>query len=290
MQGVTRQLILAVLFVAPAFFLTLLLGIATQKDRVLRRLPFQELRRRPPGEFLRVKLDGLNEAITEWTLFLIGLPAIVGTIVGLIPGIGNVVLLTFFGFTFFWTAGCTWKVSRLLRERANYRLGFEGERFVAEELNRLLAKGFEVYHDLPFENFNIDHVVVGAPGVFAIETKARRKPVNESGDKEYRVAFDGSCLLWPNGSRESRSIEQAVSNAHTLSEWLSGAIGEQVPVTAILSLPGWMVDRKAPPKPVHVLNPKEIGALCNSIRGSLEENLLKRIRYLLDQKCRMEIE
>jgi hypothetical protein len=41
------------------------------------------------------------------------------------------------------------------------RLGFKGERAVGEELNQLLRQGFHVFHDLPFDSFNIDHVIVG---------------------------------------------------------------------------------------------------------------------------------
>ena len=39
---------------------------------------------------------------------------------------------------------------------------------------------------------------------------------------------------------------------------MSGAVDERVVVTAILTLLGWMVDRKAPYGGVYVLNPKDI--------------------------------
>jgi len=35
-----------------------------------------------------------------------------------------------------------------------------------------MLDGYHVYHDFPAERFNIDHVVVGPAGAFAIETKA----------------------------------------------------------------------------------------------------------------------
>jgi len=60
-------------------------------------------------------------------------------------------------------------------------------------------------------------------------------------------------------------------------------------VTAILTLPGWMVDRKAPPDTVHVLNPKEIVKLCDTKKEILNANLIHRICYQLDQKCKLDI-
>ncbi len=87
-------------------------------------------------------------------------------------------------FSLVGTAIIGFKWLRITRERGDYRLGFDGERFVGEELNRLVAKRFEVYHDVPFDGFNIDHVLVGSPGVFSVETKTRRKPIGEAGNKE----------------------------------------------------------------------------------------------------------
>jgi hypothetical protein len=137
-------------------------------------------------------------------------------------------------------------------ERENYRLGFDGERFVGEELSRLIAHGYEVYHDVPFDGFNIDHVLVGPGGVFSVETKTRRKPVSESQGKEYHVQFDGSCLRWPWGT-DTHGLDQAVNNARTLSQWLGSAVGDPVYVAPILTLPGWMVDRSVPRCRVHLL-------------------------------------
>ena len=177
---------------------------------------------------------------------------------------------------------------RLVRDRANYQLGIDGERFVGEELSRMIVNGFEIYHDLPFDGFNVDHVLIGSPGVFVVETKTRRKPINESGNKEYRVAFDGRRLRWPWGTN-TRYVEQAANNARTVAQWLTGAVGEAVIVTPILALPGWLVDRTAPSESVHVVNPKEIISVCDSTRRQLSEDLIRRISYQLDRKCMLEV-
>src|SRR5688572_1213217 len=83
------------------------------------------------------------------------------------------------------------KLFFLARELWDSRLGFTGERVVGEELNQFLASGFRVFHDVPFDNFNIDHVLVGPPGVYAVETKARRKPATIKGLAKAQIYSDG---------------------------------------------------------------------------------------------------
>ncbi len=56
------------------------------------------------------------------------------------------------------------------------REGLEAESWTASILNRLRKDGWLVLHDLEFERFNIDHVLVGPKGVVAVETKLRNNP------------------------------------------------------------------------------------------------------------------
>jgi len=59
--------------------------------------------------------------------------------------------------------------------------GAAGERETAKRL-ALLPASFTVLNDLAFSGFNVDHVVVGPTGVWAIETKSRTGVVEERGD------------------------------------------------------------------------------------------------------------
>jgi hypothetical protein len=288
MDNVVRSLLVLVLCLAPVAVALLLIHRKRREWRARSKLPFEELRRRPAGESLRLKLEALDEKINERIALFAAVPVAcalasyyqhspgVPFLVGLF--LASIILSSLFG----------WEFYRLVRNRANYQLGFDGERFVGEELTRLVAEGFEIYHDLPFDGFNMDHVLVGSPGVFLVETKARRKPVKDTGGKEYRVVFDGFRLHWPWGA-DDYGVQQAANNGRTLAEWLSGAVGESVTVTPILALPGWLVDRKAPSTNVCVVNPKEIIKLCNTQQERLNENLVRRICYQLDQKCKLEL-
>jgi Nuclease-related domain. len=163
---------------------------------------------------------------------------------------------------------------------------FTGERVVGEELNQFLASGFRVFHDVPFEGFNIDHVLVGPPGIYAVETKTRRKPSDLKGTAKANVVFDGSALHFPK-YRDTRSLEQARRNARTLAEWLTSATGERLEVHAVLTLPGWFVDRRAK-SDVNVLNPDEIKrSFPSRPRQPLSPEQIQRIAHQLTERCRI---
>ncbi len=86
---------------------------------------------------------------------------------------------------------------------------------------------------------------------------------------------------------DTSSLKQARLNAIHLQKWLTSAVGEQVEVEAILTIPGWFVERKAPPRGVNVLNPKQIKTFLKSKKEMpLSDTLVQRIVHQLDQKCR----
>jgi hypothetical protein len=52
-----------------------------------------------------------------------------------------------------------------------WRTGAEGEKKTARALRPLLREGWVLLNDLPLSFGNIDHVLIGPPGVFMLETK-----------------------------------------------------------------------------------------------------------------------
>jgi len=165
----------------------------------------------------------------------------------------------------------------------NYNLGFHGERVVGEYLNRLMLEGCEVFHDLQAgAKWNIDHVIVSPRGVFAVETKTRRKP---DADEGHKVAFTGTDLQYPTWT-DRHGLKQAADNSRWLADFLTKSTGERVKVAPVLTLPGWMINRTGK-NTVSVLNPKEIRAMVLDTRlPLLDEAQRKRICFQLDQKCR----
>jgi hypothetical protein len=55
--------------------------------------------------------------------------------------------------------------------------GARGEEHVGALLEDLVEEGWLVIHDASFGRGNVDHILIGAPGVFTIETKSHPGPV-----------------------------------------------------------------------------------------------------------------
>jgi hypothetical protein len=159
-----------------------------------------------------------------------------------------------------------------LRRRA--REGLAAERATAQELNRLMVDGCQVFHDLPGEPFNIDHVVVSPRGVFVVETKSRKKPPKRKDDEHYKVGYDGKQLHFPAGRPTARPLEQAKSYAGWLARYLRETTGRDIPVMATVALPGWYVKREVPHPVVEVFAPAGRGAhfmLNRNIGAALDD-------------------
>ena len=178
-----------------------------------------------------------------------------------------------------------YKTLRVIGQSRLRRLGLAGEMAAAEELNRLMLDGYRVYHDFPADRFNIDHIIVGPAGVFAVETKARSKKGRGDRKAEARVTSDGRRLEFPSWTT-TEPIDQAKRQAAWLSKWLSGAVDAPVKVSPMVTIPGWYIERKTRDG-VPVLNPKNVKSFLDSKKESvLSETMIQRICHQLEQKCR----
>jgi hypothetical protein len=179
------------------------------------------------------------------------------------------------------------KTIRTTKYRNNLRLGLEAEWFVSSELYDIEATGYKVFHDIQCDKFNIDHLVVGPNGVFAIETKGRRKPTNsktkEGKSQEYVVNVKGKILEFPNYTDIS-IIEQAIRQAKWATTWLSEATGEKIAVCPVVTIPGWFI--KTASKPViPVVATKTLGSQIPKLLGQqLSPEQIKRITHQVKQK------
>lgn len=156
--------------------------------------------------------------------------------------------------------------ARLLDRRRNTRLGLFGERIVAEHLEPLKASGHRVFHDVPAGDpptshktpYNIDHVVVGPSGVFAIETKTRRQGRARVGFMAHEIIYDGRALAYPWGE-DQHGLAQALRQAEWLAQFLQRELGRSIPVQPLLVFPGWTIIHKGRGA-VSVLSPRELPA------------------------------
>ncbi len=153
-----------------------------------------------------------------------------------------------------WSARRLWQLRRLI---GDVKLGRDGERAVGQFLEGLRAAGARVFHDVPANGFNIDHVVIGEHGVFAVETKtwSKLRPKARIRVREGRLYRDEMATS-PN------PLDQSAAEAAWLRELLRESTGKTFPVRAVLLFPGWFIepeDRRAA-LPVWVLEPKALPA------------------------------
>jgi hypothetical protein len=153
-------------------------------------------------------------------------------------------------------AYAAYKTVHLRPRLKSMRLGLEGEKAVGQSLEALRSQGCRVFHDILAEGFNIDHVVIGPKGVFAIETKTFSKPARG----ETVAKYDGDKILF-NGLKPDRNpVTQARAVRSWVSDFLFKTTARRWPVRGVVILPGWFVERlpEAKRSDVWVLNEKAL--------------------------------
>jgi hypothetical protein len=83
------------------------------------------------------------------------------------------------------------RMNALNKERESWGKGAAGEKSVAHTLSKF-PDGFRVVNDVPTPFGNLDHVVIGPTGVFAIETKNWRGIIGADGKGE--LTWNGKPL------------------------------------------------------------------------------------------------
>ncbi|MFZ7128175.1 MAG: nuclease-related domain-containing protein [Desulfobacterales bacterium] len=246
------------------------------------------------GHGLLERLEALNGEITIWAATLLALP--IAIYAGYISSLyfwnrpfnraeaifAAAAAIVCFGYALFRFLG-------LLKKRRKTRSRYEGEVMVEQALSRLLLAGYQVFHGFKADGFAIDHVVVGEKGVFALETRTPSERLTRNRHQDATVEYDGRALHFPNGT-DIDMIEQAKRRSMWLSSWLSEALGEEIMVRSVISLPGWVVRRTAA-EGMPIVNPKQFDSLFKHIQPwPLTADMMGRIAHLMDQKCREQDE
>lgn len=124
-----------------------------------------------------------------------------------------------FGMTL-WMAMKRWEDANSAREA-----GARGEMRVGRELEKLHMEGFHVFHDYRVEGRgNVDHFLIGEPGVFVVESKAWKGDVSSDGEN---VLVNGRrCFKDP--------LKQVGGEAKDVHELIRASCGMEVWVHPIL--------------------------------------------------------
>ena len=229
----------------------------------------EEIDRQNEKAILYIILSGVSAAIVlaEWLSVIVESPTK--------PWIPT-------ALTFLVICYSTVRIWGILQKLRNLKLGRDGEKIVAEELDRLKAEGASILHDVMGEGFNLDHVVCSPHGVFLIETKTRSKPTVGNA----KIVYDGSRVL-VNGFEPDRDvIQQATALASWLEKKVADSTGRGFAVRPVVVFPGWYVEPGPKGAAVWVLNPIAVPAFIRNEPVTISDEDLHLIVFHLSRYIR----
>jgi hypothetical protein len=261
-------------------------------------LYFHQKKNRLPIErskLTRLPAQKLNQDIADTGAEILGLVGVTTSIISMpfiIIGVKHAsytspLAISIIGIMLIALIYSAYRANKYVKKLVKLKLGRDAELAVAGELIKLQADGFQVFHDVQADNFNIDHIAVGPQGVFAIETKGRhkRKSDGKKGKQDYELRYEKGKLNFPSW-HETMPIEQAQRQAKWVNDWLVKATGiSDLNTTPVLIFPGWWVDLKSQP-PFPILNHKQLPkALKENQKKTLSAQEISQICYQIVQRC-----
>lgn len=253
------------------------------------RSPLRSLGLRFAGYSTAQEADRLSEKMTEYFLVMVLAPMMLLCIGFGLLATGQITPNYLSLMTFLGTSVSLWNGHKMFRTREkwrNYKRGMIGEMAVGNVLDGLRKEGFSVFHDIPADGFNLDHVVIGLSGVFVIETKYRRKLKVKEKTKTEIIAFDGHTL-----SIGKHFDTDSVAQAKLQADWLKHLLEHQCVTTVkpmpVLTFPGWWIDRKPgyANGEMFVVNEKELPTLIRG-RRCLDTKTVELLSRALEAKCK----
>jgi hypothetical protein len=246
------------------------------------RLPVEGPLRRLPGQSIRDERDKLlNDTASDYLLLI----AIVWFLAGWEwfrrwkPSPIAPEILT--GMALLVTGYCAFRIFRLRREIRNLNQAEKGERRVSELLTQLRRKRYVAFDDLLVDQSNIDHVLVGPGGIFAIETKAWGIFGNGC------VGVDESGVLrLSNRPALKNPLRQAAASAADVAKILKDRMRRDFDVIPVLIFPGWILKGAKAETGVVVLNDGMISEFFEARPTVLSNDQITNICSHLDQTAR----
>jgi len=245
---------------------------------------------RGPGESLRWRLQRLDDVLLLHAFGAAFLPmgVFVGGLMLALSATGrdrDVIMIGAFALFVVTLYFCgRWMLDKITLRR-DCHLGLLGEKIVAEAIAPLTVDGCRIFHDVPAAGFNLDHVIVGPTGVFALETKTRRAGPALAGRRPDEITFDGVQLIFPWGE-DNFGLAQAHDRAAWLATWLRDTAGEPVLPVPVLTFPGWNVTTTAAGADVAVVSPSAIPGLVRNRAAVLSAAQVDHIARQLETLCR----
>jgi hypothetical protein len=176
---------------------------------------------------------------------------------------------------------CVPKIISVRQELLNLRLGRDGEKAVAEELENLRETGCIIFHDIIGNKFNLDHIVLSQKGIFVIETKTYSKPRG----KEAKVHYDGTHLNIDSVGNKDDILVQAKAESTWLKDTLKESTGKEFNIKPVVVFPGWYVESSNHNK-YWILNPKGLPVFIQNEQEKLSKEDMKLVAFHLSRYIR----
>jgi hypothetical protein len=172
------------------------------------------------------------------------------------------------------SAGAWWRLRfRPSPEALVWRRAAAGERHLARLLEPLAKQGWGVEHDLPVRGArgNLSHVVIGPPGIFAIDTRHYRGRL--------RLSHDG--LLWHGRTFLLPTLSATRSKADRLQDRIAAPDVAVVPIVAVVG--GMVPGGQATSMGVTVVPARRLPGLLRNLPPNLTT---ERAREVAEQMSR----
>jgi Nuclease-related domain len=151
---------------------------------------------------------------------------------------------------------------------------------IADALEELRSDGYKPVHDIVGNGFNIDHVIVGPGGVFAIETKYR------SGKGQITFRNTEGVLV---GDRleEKDCLKQARANAAAVSDLIRETCGRREWVTPIVVFVGdWKIKDEWHETNTRVFTPDQLSRYIRNQQPQLTRKEIELIASHLERSAK----
>lgn len=290
---VTSTLAVVLLFLGPSFLLVGTMMLIIKRYKRSHTSPLTRDLLRPAGHSLQEQIDDQRIDLfgmllmTPLMLFMFALLALLqNTLDG--THVSRSQWVIYGGMSVGVFAYYSYRIYKVVRHLQHLKLGYACELAVGQELDYLIRPQdhpYRVYHDIPFDGFNIDHLIISPNGVFVVETKGRSKPIND-GTKQFKVRVENNALHFPNHV-ETEPLEQVRRNVTSVRNWLNSATGAEVPVGGILVLPGWYIELCQKTTMPYVVSAAALPKVLPQLRvGTLELAHIRAIAHQVEQKVR----
>jgi len=245
-------------------------------------LPVEGPLRRLPGQSIRDERDTLlNEQLSDYLLLAVGFCFLAGwewfRRWKTLPY--GAETMTFAAVLM--TGYCGFRISQLRKQLRNLNLAEKGERRISELLTQLRRKRYVAFDDIVVTGENVDHVLVGPGGIFAIETKTYSIFGNGC------VGVDEAGVLrLANKPALGNPLDQAKRCAEKVRKLLHDRTRRPYKIMPVLIFPGWTLKTAKAQTGVVVLNDGTITEFFEGMPPVLSDTEITDIASHLNQVAR----